>query len=393
MEKLLNIGAPYIGLNGGDKERARFQLDALRGAYAVHNLLVARPAELAATLPAHEAAGPALGIPGAPGRGLRPASIYEPEASALPALLAKLEAERYPVAFFRYLGPTRLVAHVRRALPEARIVIDADMILSRIAQQAWRQDRRVGNRFFLFETFRVRRYEQWIFNEPHLFLMSNPDELAYVQKHFVRSGARSRFALVPNVMPDVAARALPRADEGPVGYLLFYGMLGSAVNRDAFRFLVTEIYPRLHDALEARDLRIRVVGRGLCDFHRDLVARHGCGRIELAGEAEDIGAEVAGAMVCLAPLRMGSGTKTRVLEAAAYGTCVVTTPLGAEGLDFDADELIVEGTAEGIAAAVRGLLADPDARRARGERLRAKCVARYSREAVGRQLLEAISGA
>ena len=64
MEKLLNIGAPYIGLNGGDKERARFQLDALRAAYAVHNLLVARPEELSATMPAHEAAGPALGIPG-----------------------------------------------------------------------------------------------------------------------------------------------------------------------------------------------------------------------------------------------------------------------------------------------------------------------------------------
>src|SRR5690606_33730477 len=114
-------------------------------------------------------------------------------------------------------------------------------------------------------------------------------------------------------------------------YILFHGILGSAANIDAFRFLAREIYPRIHAELTQREMWLKVVGRGMTAERRAIASKLNCTRMELVGEVEDMAGTMAGARLCLIPLRMGSGTKTRVLEAAAHGVCVVTTPLGAEG--------------------------------------------------------------
>ena len=87
----------------------------------------------------------------------------------------------------------------------------------------------------------------------------------------------------------------------------------------------------------------------------------------------------------LLPLRIASGTRTRLLEAAAQRKAVITTTIGAEGLEVGEDA-IVRDDPEPLAAAVRRLLADPSEAGRCGERLYARCMARYAPERVGATL-------
>ena len=73
----------------------------------------------------------------------------------------------------------------------------------------------------------------------------------------------------------------------------------------------------------------------------------------------------------VAPLRLGGGTRVKVLEALAAGKAVVASPLAAEGIEaVDGEHLLLAESDEELADATTRLLADPDARSALGRRAR-----------------------
>ena len=91
---------------------------------------------------------------------------------------------------------------------------------------------------------------------------------------------------------------------------------------------------------------------------RDLAARDPT--IEVTGFVEDAVALIAQSQVAIVPLLAGSGTRIKILEAWAAGTPVVSTTLGAEGLEYrDREHLILADDAESFTAAVSELLALP----------------------------------
>jgi glycosyltransferase involved in cell wall biosynthesis len=74
----------------------------------------------------------------------------------------------------------------------------------------------------------------------------------------------------------------------------------------------------------------------------------------------DAQVEIAAATLVIAPLRMGSGTRIKILEGWAAGRPVIATPLAAEGLRFeDGTNIALAASPEAFAAAVLRLLADP----------------------------------
>jgi len=101
------------------------------------------------------------------------------------------------------------------------------------------------------------------------------------------------------------------------------------------------------------------VGQGGGDRGQRRLAELGDG-VRLSGYLEDIRPVVAGASVCVAPIRQGGGTRLKILEAMALGTPVVATSKGAEGLDVADGEhiLIADGPAE-FANRTLQLLRDP----------------------------------
>jgi glycosyltransferase involved in cell wall biosynthesis len=153
-----------------------------------------------------------------------------------------------------------------------------------------------------------------------------------------------KLRVVPNgcsVPPFRGAREVHR----PVR-ILFYGRMRYGPNADAARWLTHEIAPMLVDALG--EVEVRVVGEGATDILHGPIPS----AVRITGYVEDIASEVAGTDIVLVPLRFGSGTRIKILEALAQQVPVVSTSIGCEGLGaIHHRDLLVANTPEEMAAA------------------------------------------
>ncbi|MBY0508323.1 MAG: glycosyltransferase family 4 protein [Bryobacteraceae bacterium] len=128
--------------------------------------------------------------------------------------------------------------------------------------------------------------------------------------------------IYPNAIPLVG---VPDVTKEPA--IAFSGNLEFPPNRDAVAWFAREVWPRL--AREFPALEWHIIGKGE-RFVQDSVAH--LPRIVLTGPVDDAVRELARAQVAVVPVRSGSGTRLKILEAWAARTAVVSTPLGAEGL-------------------------------------------------------------
>jgi polysaccharide biosynthesis protein PslH len=159
--------------------------------------------------------------------------------------------------------------------------------------------------------------------------------------------------------------ALDPSDEAP-GTVLFTGTFGHLPNRDAARWLATEIMPLVADSAPAA--RLRIVGSSPPREVLDLAGP----RVEVVADPPSVAPHLAAAAVVLAPVRSGGGMRMKVLEPLAKGKAVVTTALGAEGFTGfgEPPPFEVADTSKAIAAATARLLGDDNARRQLGARAR-----------------------
>ena len=167
-----------------------------------------------------------------------------------------------------------------------------------------------------------------------------------------------RVSVIPNSYPRVDHPRGRVAVASPPT-VLFPGTLRYPPNADAAGYLAGEVGPALRTLVP--DVRIRLVGRGT----EALSGLDDPPRLTMVGQVEDIEVELAGADVIVVPLRFGSGTRLKILEAFAHRLPVVSTTLGAEGLDVeDGVHLLLGDTPADLAAACARLLTDEPLREA-----------------------------
>lgn len=173
-----------------------------------------------------------------------------------------------------------------------------------------------------------------------------------------------RVEVVPNgyrlSRPPVGAPgdALQTAVNGSSPVVLFAGLLRYPPNIDACTLLATRIGPLLRKLVP--EVRIRLVG----EHHPELLALHDPPRVTVVGRVADMTTELARADAIVVPVRYGSGTRVKIVEAFAHRVPVVATPLGAEGLEAtDGEHLLLGRTAEELAAACGRVIGDRALRR------------------------------
>jgi sugar transferase (PEP-CTERM/EpsH1 system associated) len=156
------------------------------------------------------------------------------------------------------------------------------------------------------------------------------------------------------------------------GSLVFTGLLTYRPNADGASHFVRAIFPSIVAARP--DATFTAVGWGLPDDLRSLLGE----RISHTGRVDDVRPYLASAAVVVVPLRIGSGTRLKVLEALAMGKAVVTTRVGCEGLDVnDGDHLLIADEPDEFASAVVRLLDSPAEADRLGRRGRARVESRY----------------
>ena len=164
----------------------------------------------------------------------------------------------------------------------------------------------------------------------------------------------TEVVIYPNALP---LRPRPEAEE--LHMVAFSGNLEYDPNQDAVRFFTRRIWPRL--ASQWPELRWRLIGS-----RPEAVARyvHNQPRVELACAPEDAVHSLAQAQVVVVPLRIGSGTRFKILEAWAAGRAVVSTAVGAEGLPVqEGENILIRDEPGEFVRAVSELLGSPAQRR------------------------------
>lgn len=135
--------------------------------------------------------------------------------------------------------------------------------------------------------------------------------------------------------------------------LSFVGALDYEPNTDAVEWFVAEVYPIIRARMP--QVQFRVIGRG---EERVSVDRRTPGLV-FTGSVEDLDAELALADVSVVPIRLGAGTRLKVIEAMAAHIPMVTTTVGCEGIDLmNLDEALIADDPRRFADACLRLLGD-----------------------------------
>ena len=171
----------------------------------------------------------------------------------------------------------------------------------------------------------------------------------------------------------------------PVSARHTIAILGSAnaINLESTRWFVSEVLPGVRRRVPEATL---VVAGSVCDGLEDAPG------VRRMGVVEDVGEVYRDAAVVVNPMRYGTGLKIKTVEAMGYGKALVTTPVGAEGLERPdgAGFRIAESAADFIEA-VATLLEHED-QRLEAERAAQAHLKTYNDQAL-RQLTEVLASA
>ncbi len=221
-----------------------------------------------------------------------------------------------------------------------------------------------------------QRYERVLSPKFDAVTCTSDIDAAVFQQHC----AKDIIEIIPNGV-DITHYQPDFASEVPA-HLIYIGSMDWYPNEDAVGFFADEVLPRVQESVP--DVRFSIVGGNPSTRVQKLAERKG---VVVTGRVPEIKPYFAEATVFVVPLRIGSGTRLKILEALAMGKAIVSTSVGAEGLDLkDSEEIFIADEPTVFADAVTRLLTDAPLRRRVGENGRARVEQDYDWRSIGEKL-------
>jgi len=346
-KEILYVDVPFIGLFGGDKNRSKFLYDSLLENYETDILLIKNQKYPAHILKLHKKNDLYI-IKSKKAAFYQPESLYGFEEQQISYFKDILLKNQYQTIIFKFNSTAVLANLAKKILPFSNIIIDVDMLSSRICYEAWTHNKSIKNRYYLIEYLKLLRFEKNFFKNDFTFLYTNQTEINLVKKKYLNNKAPNH-KLLPNIFNEI--KPLQHC-EYPERFILFYGMLNSTVNETAYKFLIDEIYPFIEESLIEQNIKILVIGKNKTSIY-DLAPQN----VNVIGEVSDLGSYIRAAEFIFLPLIIASGTLTRILESSFLKKPVITTSIGAEGLNMD-KYIFIEDNAKQFASKINLLLKD-----------------------------------
>ena len=259
--------------------------------------------------------------------------------------------------------------------------LNAEAELQRLVAEVDRQrlDRLPMAMYSTLQARRLSRFEREICGSVDAVLAVSEEDRAHLQQH-----SAAPVYLLPNGIS--ADDYLPPPDcARPPAQLVFTGKMDYRPNVDAIEWFAGEVFPKILHAHPATKLAI--VGR---NPHRRILDLATVPHIGVTGWVDTVLPFLHAATVYIAPLRMGSGTRLKILEAMAAGCAVVSTSIGASGLHPELrGSMRLADNAEAFGQAVISLLEDEELRNRLGAQGRAAVRDHYDWPTLIPQLLRA----
>jgi len=170
--------------------------------------------------------------------------------------------------------------------------------------------------------------------------------------------------------------------------ITFVGAMDWEPNVDAVEYFCAEVWPSIK--AEVPQARFRIVGRNPDRRVQKWASKSTDGSIEVTGRVPSVVEHLRQSAVVVVPLRIGGGTRLKIYEAMATGKAVVSTTVGAEGLDVrHGRDIMLADDARSFAQAVIMLLRDTELRR-RYEKAAVETAACYDWPAIGERFSEVL---
>jgi len=247
--------------------------------------------------------------------------------------------------------------------PPSSIIFDAHNCETLLQRRAFQSDLRSPRRWLaalysLIQSGKLARFEaEACRRAAHVTCVSAEDSAAL-------------HAIVPTLNPTIIPNGIFLADydwdderQASNDKIVFTGKMDYRPNVDAVIWFANEILPLIQRKVP--QVQFVIVGQKPTEAVRKLSERQG---VIVTGAVDDVRPHIAGAAVYVAPLRMGGGTRYKLLEAMALYCPIVSTTLGAEGFAVHhGRELLLAETADDFANAVIRLLRDQTQRYALSE--------------------------
>ncbi len=266
----------------------------------------------------------------------------------------------------------------------AKVVYDAQNAEAELQRVVAQIDRQRPGRwpaavYSTLQSARLWRFEGAICRDVDAVIAVSDEDRAYLIEH---GGAP--IYVMPNGIS--AADYAPPADETREPYqLVFSGKMDYRPNVDAVEWFHRSIFTMVRERFP--ETRLLIVGR---NPHRRLASLAANDGVQVTGWVDSVQPYLHRATIYVAPLRMGSGTRLKILQAMAARCAVVSTSIGAAGLnDSVQSALTIADEAEDFAELIVTLLADESRRRALGQLAQERVRRHYDWTALIPQLLRA----
>ncbi len=254
----------------------------------------------------------------------------------------------------------------------------------RTARQLATLERRALHDFDAHLTVSARDRERLleVVPEARVFVIENGVDISYFTDERIQHAHDTWQAEGSDSMAVTAAVRPTRTGDADRRRLVFVGSMDYHANVDAATHFAREVWPRLY--AQRAELVFTIVGRAPAPEVRALAELPG---IEVTGTVADVRPYYREALGAVIPLRVGGGSRLKILEAMAAGVPVVSTTLGAEGLAVrNGENIFLADTAEELAHALIGLIEHEAQRRQLTEAARQLVAARYDWTSLGAKL-------
>jgi glycosyltransferase involved in cell wall biosynthesis len=179
----------------------------------------------------------------------------------------------------------------------------------------------INRTFWAAEARRMRVYEQRYWSQSdRIIAMSKID-----REHILKSNPTAKVDIVPN---GVTVRSFNIHPKSHKPKLVFVGWMRHLPNRDALAWFLDSIWPIIRK--KHSGVNFEVIGRGAPKKLQQKMDSDS--RVNYLGYVENVQSCVSSAWVSVVPIRIGSGSRLKILESMALDTAVVSTTVGCEGL-------------------------------------------------------------
>lgn len=290
----------------------------------------------------------------------------------LKIIMDKAASGDYDLLHFESLHSVPYALKLSKAMKDKKIVVRMHNIESQIVYRFFKVAKNPVLKLFLYNEYKLmKKVEKQCYRELKNVAFITEEDMKMAQKE-------NSQELNPYVMTaGVDIGYFSNLDGATSQSLLYLGSMDWKPNEDAVLWFIKNVFSELLETYP--DLKFYVVGKNPSERMKNQASPN----IIVTGTVEDVRPYVEKSGICVIPLRVGGGMRVKILELMASGKPIITSTIGAEGIDYESGkDLLIADSSEDFIREIKNLLGNQDKIRSIGINARQKVKQLYSWESV-----------